>query len=562
MSDCRLGSSGIKQGRCWSCAILAVLLLGGCSAGKPATVRCPELAVTEKDAGVDEPVAWPADTPDIYRAEEFERIVTEAAAEIHPPVELLEVDCGEAPCLAAIRTGSGVGACQELARTSAWKAYSGDTGAMGDWVFECGGETTDRICIHGIYAPNWSCDVQRQVLDRVQLRIDALKARWACGDSLRKVTEPETGVDQAVLDELVKGAEGSDSDALVVVKDGYLIGEWYFDKEQGPIEAMSATKSLVSLAIGLLIDDGKIESLDTPVSTFFPEWVEGPKSKITVRHLLAHSSGLGGKPTTEDIYASDDFVRFGLKAEVENAPLGRIFYNNRAFNILAGVVEKASGQRMDEYLKDRLFEPLGITDTSWTLDNAGNPHAMSGLQIRPLDLAKIGQLMLDRGVWRGKRVVSEEWIAQSTAPAAEKYPRLGLGWWIVVDMKTTLDDEVFGKWREAGVDEAFIEKVMPMKDRVFTRDEFFDELMEIFGGKEGLETWYDNTWRRGLPDGKPVEISFPGYYAEGYLGQYMVVLPEKRLVVVRMRRAPSEPEPKEDAKKNGFQELMKLVPRL
>jgi len=562
MGDGCHGMSGVDKGRCWSLAISIGLVLGACSASKPAAVKCPELAITEQAVGADEPVAWPADTPEIYRAEEFERIVSAATTEINPPVELLEVDCSEAPCYAVIRTGSGLGACPDLTRTKAWRPYSGDTGAMGDWAIECSGNVTDRICILATYAPSWSCDVQQHVLDRNELRIGALKDRWACGDGFRTSTACDAGVDQAALDELVNGARESGSDALVVVKNGRLVGEWYFDEEQGPIESMSATKSIVGLAIGLLIDDGKLESLDTPVSTLFPEWADGPKSEITVRHLLAHSSGLEGRPTTEDIYASDDFVKFGLEAAVENAPLERIFYNNRAFNILAGVVEKASGRRMDEYLKERLFEPLGITDTSWTLDEAGNPHAMSGLQIRPLDLAKIGQLMLDRGVWRGKRVLSEEWIAQSTAPAAEKFPKLGLGWWIVVDLKTTLDDEIFDTWREAGVDEAFIEKVMPMKDRVFTRDEFFDELMGIFGGKEGLETWYDNTWRRGLPDGKPAEISFPGYYAEGYLGQYLVVLPEKRLVVVRMRRAPGAPESKEDARKNGFQGILELAQRL
>ncbi|MFA5762756.1 MAG: serine hydrolase [Bacilli bacterium] len=372
----------------------------------------------------------------------------------------------------------------------------------------------------------------------------------------------EAGVDLAVLEKIVAGARESDSTALVVVKDGHLLGEWYFGEEQGLIEAMSATKSIVSLAIGLLIDDGKIASLDTPVHIFFPEWSDGPKRKITVRHLLAHSSGLECKPTTEDIYQSDDFVRFGLDAKVEKEPLEQIFYNNRAFNILTGVVEKASGRRMDEFLKARLFDPIGISGTSWTLDKAGNPHAMSGLQIRPLDLAKIGQLMIDRGVWRGKRIVSEEWVTQSTAPAAQKFPRLGLGWWLIIDIKMTIDESVIATWREAGVDEAFIQKVMPLKDRLFSHDEFFEEAEKIFGGKEGLETWYDNTWRRGLPDGKIVEKKVIGYYADGYLGQYLIVVPGKRIVVVRMRREPSATGNNEDEEKNGFQDILKLTRRL
>jgi CubicO group peptidase (beta-lactamase class C family) len=304
----------------------------------------------------------------------------------------------------------------------------------------------------------------------------------------------EAGIEQAALDTLISLARQSDSDALVLVDDGHLVGEWYFEKDVEPIEAMSVTKSIVSLAIGMLIDDGKIASLDASVHIYFPQWADGPKSKINIRHLLAHTTGLKARSNTKDIYASDDFVKFGLDSEVEAEPGVKTFYNNRAFNILAGVVEKASGQRMDKYLQRRLFKPLGITDASWALDRAGNPHAMAGLQIRPLDLAKIGQLMLDQGMWRGKRILSQRWIAQSVLPARKKFPKLGLSWWLLSVYKLVIDDEVIGEWRKAGLDPQFVDKVLPMKGRVLSRKEFLANL----NGSSKAEPWTPGTITPGV----------------------------------------------------------------
>ena len=168
----------------------------------------------------------------------------------------------------------------------------------------------------------------------------------------------------------------------------------------GPIEAMSATKSVVNLAIGRLIDQKKIQSIDQPVSDFYPEWKQGRKRLITIRHLLNHTSGIENKPITGEIYASPDFVQFALAAELSDDPGARFAYNNKAVNLLAGIVRKASGQRMDVYIGEEIFKPMGITDFHgrWT-----RPAIRTGwrdLQIRAIDLAKIGQMMLDGGTWR------------------------------------------------------------------------------------------------------------------------------------------------------------------
>jgi CubicO group peptidase (beta-lactamase class C family) len=154
----------------------------------------------------------------------------------------------------------------------------------------------------------------------------------------------DAGVDAKALDELLEKTRAAKWDAVVLLVDGALVCEELFDRPPEPIELMSCTKSVVSLLVGILVDDGKIPSLETPVSKWFPEWRSGPKKGITGGHLLSHTSGLKCNPTTEEIQASRDFVKLALEAELVDPPGTRFFYNNKAVNLLAGVVEKASGR--------------------------------------------------------------------------------------------------------------------------------------------------------------------------------------------------------------------------
>src|SRR5262249_41207844 len=142
----------------------------------------------------------------------------------------------------------------------------------------------------------------------------------------------------------VARARETHSDALVVLRDGKRVGEWNFTRSREPIEAMSDTKSIVSLAIGRLIDSGKLRSLDQPVCELYPKWKQSGKKAITIRHLLTQRSGLATRRTTEDIYSQRNFVRYALAAPLESLPGEHWVYNNRAMNLLAGVVQRASGE--------------------------------------------------------------------------------------------------------------------------------------------------------------------------------------------------------------------------
>src|SRR5262249_29391264 len=158
-----------------------------------------------------------------------------------------------------------------------------------------------------------------------------------------------------------------------------------------------------------------------------------------------------------EVYPAPDFVQLALAAELSDEPGSKFFYNNEATNLLAGLVERASGKKLDRLVGDEILAPLGITDWEWLHDKAGNPHAMAGLRPQPRDLAKMGQLMRDGGSGGGKPILSRAFVEQATRPSA-KNPQYGLLWWLLGDVSTTIDASVVEAWRKGGVEEPFIEK--------------------------------------------------------------------------------------------------------
>ncbi|MBI3507675.1 MAG: beta-lactamase family protein [Proteobacteria bacterium] len=251
------------------------------------------------------------------------------------------------------------------------------------------------------------------------LMIPAGAADFPAGDPAAE------GVDPARLEELLRRADEEHSDAVLVLRRGKLLASrGTIDRK---IMAMSATKSIVSLAVGALVDDGRIKSLDQPVSDFFPEWRAGEKAAVTLLMLLNHTSGLDPARGFDD---PEGVVAHALKSPLVSKPGETFVYNNNAADLLAGVIEKASGERADKYMARRLFAPLGITDWDWGYDAVGTPKTAGELMLRPVDLAKLGQLVLQGGRWEGKQIVSADWIARSSRRSQTFTPLCGLLWWL------------------------------------------------------------------------------------------------------------------------------------
>ncbi len=354
------------------------------------------------------------------------------------------------------------------------------------------------------------------------------------------------------LEQLRARAVETQSTAFYVERGGVLASEaGAIDR---PIEIMSITKSVVSLVVGQLIDR-KLVALDTSVAEYIPSWRGTPNEAIRVAHVLDHTSGLADKPTTEDIYAAGDFVAFAAAAELDRPPGKRYAYSNRASNLLPEIVKQACGKPLDEWAREHLLEPLGIADFTWSKDRAGNVQGMSGLSMSARSLARIGRLVLDRGTFAGREIVSRHWMDASTrtyrdADAFWSTAPRGLGWFLDPErVEFGLSSRVFESWRESGVPASFLDRLRPLEGRFFSsQDAFRAEVQRTLLGKElpvsdrHLASFYAMTWKANRPDadiryGEPRSIS-----ANGWGGQYLIAIPAQDVVVVRLR-AIEEDEP-------------------
>jgi CubicO group peptidase (beta-lactamase class C family) len=341
------------------------------------------------------------------------------------------------------------------------------------------------------------------------------------------------GMDEDALRALVRDAEASLTDAIIVIKDGKVVVERTFGRPRGAMSTMSVTKSIVGLAVGMLIADGRIRSLDEPLGTWFPEWKEGAKRKVTLRHVLTHTSALAHKTGARLLYSQPDRLKHARESPLRGAP-GSFSYNNEAAQLLAGVIASAAGKPVDVFLRERLFEPLGIKDATWDRDQAGNVNTFADLSLSGRDLARIGQLMLSGGRHEGRELVPAAWIAEATKPARADLSWYGLLWWIVSDERIIeqVPAELAGL-RRAGLANAH--KLEVLNGRTFThRDAYLLEVGALLDPAERAALVHI-IQAMGLPirirAGRPV-----GYKADGWLGQYLVVYPAEKLVAVRLRR--------------------------
>jgi len=167
---------------------------------------------------------------------------------------------------------------------------------------------------------------------------------------------------------LKEKAKETKTDALIIYENNKLITEEYdgAGHREALIQPWSCTKSIVGLAFIAMLDDGLLDSLDQPVYTIYPEWTQGQKKEITIEHLLNMSSGLQCAPRMHaEVYPAPNCIQLALSASVIEKP-GTVWrYNNKGFNLLAGIIHKLSGKPMDVYFKERIFEPLGITKVKW-----------------------------------------------------------------------------------------------------------------------------------------------------------------------------------------------------
>ena len=297
----------------------------------------------------------------------------------------------------------------------------------------------------------WSCTEPTTIVP-----VDTTSSYWPPPGSAWRTAQPEAvAVDgrmvRGILDALGRGSVPG-IESFVAVRHGHVFAEAYFGAGSAAQlhTLQSVSKSVTSLLVGIAADSGLLSSIDVPVVGFFPEYtdlaaMDDRKRALRVRDLLAMRTGMSfwedpynGSPLQQLNTCSCDWLRFVLDRPMVASPDQSWAYNSGGVIVLGGVLRAVSGMAADEFAKQVLFTPLGITSWSWTKGQPnGLPHMGGGLWLRSTDLARIGYLLLKHGEWNGRRIVSQSWLDQSTARVTTNtppyFPRstdYGLLWWL------------------------------------------------------------------------------------------------------------------------------------
>lgn len=287
------------------------------------------------------------------------------------------------------------------------------------------------------------------------------------------------------------------SKAFIIIKDDSVLFEKYWDghTDHTVSNSFSAAKTVVGLLIGIAIAEGKIGSIDDPVAYYIPEFNDGGKEDITIRHLLLMSSGLewqesGKNPLSHNAesYFGNDLYGLVTRLRKVGEPGKEFIYQSGNSQLLGFVLKSATGKSVSQYLEEKIWKKIGAShDAYWSLDKEnGDEKAFCCLYATPYDFAKIGRLILNNGNWDGEQIIPEEYMIAMKAPHHEM---------------TT----------EEGV----------------TNHQY------------GLHLW------RYEGEDNPVD------YCRGILGQYIITFPEENMILIRLgsKRMDNYPAPDDPIKR-------------
>ncbi|KPB05724.1 hypothetical protein AAV98_05425 [Bacillus sp. CHD6a] len=227
---------------------------------------------------------------------------------------------------------------------------------------------------------------------------------------------------------------------MLVIKEGKVVVDYGhgLNTNDTTYSVNSVTKSVVSILIGMAIHNGHMEGAEQPIEDFIPEIKEMENYEIlktlTVKDLLTMRSGIEWNKDSETAFkGQSDMINYVLTKPFVQEPDTIFTYNSGTSNILAIIVERATGQNLLDFAEENLFSPLKIDKYEW--EKQGEHYKGGrGLYIRPNDLAKIGYLMLHDGVWKEERLLPEGWVEESTKIYSDgsyiQTDGYGYQWWI------------------------------------------------------------------------------------------------------------------------------------
>ncbi|MBU2224204.1 MAG: beta-lactamase family protein [Gammaproteobacteria bacterium] len=261
-------------------------------------------------------------------------------------------------------------------------------------------------------------------------------------------TAAAEGLNATLLDDAYQAAAAENGlYAVLIAKRGLLVGEAYYSNKTASdlLHLRSATKTLVSTLVGIAIAEGKIQSIDQPISDFLAADYGDlltDKADITLRHLLTMSSGIRWDESTLSGYtdweSASDPIRYVLERDLQAAPGEQFNYNSGASHLLSVILSKATGMSIESYAKEKLFAPLGIIRWQWPKLQDGFHNGAAGLQLTARDLTKLAVLWQQQGRWQQQQLVPASYILTAAEP--QRFLRASVGglnltgygflWWL------------------------------------------------------------------------------------------------------------------------------------
>jgi len=271
-------------------------------------------------------------------------------------------------------------------------------------------------------------------------------AEWPTGGWQTSTPESQ-GMDSQILETMLETVQNQNYniDSVTIIRNGtlFLDAAVYPYSQDSKHIIHSCTKSIVSILIGIALDQGFIEGVQTPVLEFFPDRtasnLDSDKESLTLENLLTMTSGLECRDSylyrwsgLNDMRDSNDWVQFMLDLPMEERPGTKFEYCNGASFLLSAIISETTGLSSNEFAEINLFAPLGITDLNWPTNPQGINIGWGELRMLPTDMAKIGYLYLSGGEWDGEQIVPTAWVEDSTRKhiSATLEDGYGYQWWV------------------------------------------------------------------------------------------------------------------------------------
>ena len=308
---------------------------------------------------------------------------------------------------------------------------------------------------------------------------------------------------------------------------GYSLGGKRKDFDQSTVHSLqSLTKSITALVVGVAVDQGYIEDINSSILSWYPEYDRrdrAAKKAITLQHLLTMQSGLewnewdrSRRSRFNDLnrhYRSRNPFDYLLKKRLVDEPGTRFSYNTATTNLIGDIVYRSTGYSFDEYAEQQLFKPLGIDNVSWEEVHPDIVCAGGCLRLTSRDVLKIGQLVLQNGKWQDRQIISEKWLEQALSPSVpfNEDADYGFLWWLLKE--THPGTKNFLRPYVAGGTGGQYLFVYPQQDLVVVatggnyfseRDTCIDWLHDYFLPAMSIEmllktswrVWIDHDWQR------------------------------------------------------------------